>query len=97
MKTLIAVVAAVVSLGLVAGDAFAFSCPKLVKSANEAIAKAEPQVTKASDDRQKTRNAGLIAVAKDLVKQAEADHSGGKHAEAEAKAHAATYLAQQVK
>jgi hypothetical protein len=38
----------------------------------------------------------MIATAKELVKQAEADHGGGKHAESEAKAKAAKWLADQV-
>lgn len=95
MKTLTLIVAALVSVGLVAGDALAFSCPTLVKGANESIAKAEPNVGK-GDDRQKARNAGMVTVAKDLVKGAEADHAGGKHGESEAKAKAAKYLADQV-
>jgi hypothetical protein len=96
MQTLLIVVAVLVSVGLVAGDALAFSCPTLVKAANEEIAKAEPKAG-SGDDRQKARNAGMISVAKDLNKQAEADHAGGKHAESEAKAKAAKYLAEQVK
>lgn len=96
MKTFTVVVAALVAVGLVAGSAFAFSCPKLVKDANEAIAKAEPMAG-SGDDRQKARNAGMVAVAKDLVKGAEADHGGGKHGQAEAKAKAAKFLAEQVK
>lgn len=96
MKTFTVVVAALVAVGLVAGSAFAFSCPKLVKDANEAIAKAEPMAG-SGDDRQKARNAGMVEVAKDLVKGAEADHGGGKHGQAEAKAKAAKFLAEQVK
>ena len=42
MKTLTVTLAAMVAVVLVAGSAFAFSCPKLVAAANEAIAKAEP-------------------------------------------------------
>ena len=96
MKTLTLVVAVLVSVGLLVGDAFAFSCPTLVKAANEAIAKAEPNAGM-GDDRQKARNAGMISVAKDLNKAAEADHGAGKHAESEAKAKAANWLAEQVK
>jgi len=95
MRTLTLVVVALVSAGLLVGDAFAFSCPTLVRGANEAIAKAEPNAGK-GDDRQKARNAGMITVAKDLVKQAEADHGAGKHGESEAKAKAAKWLADQV-
>ena len=95
MKTLLLVVVALVSAGLVVGDAFAFSCPTLVKAANEAITKAEPNAGK-GDDRQKARAAGMITVAKDLSKEAEADHAAGKHAESEAKAKAAKFLADQV-
>jgi len=95
MRILTLMVVALVSVGLAVGDAFAFSCPTLVKAANEAIAKAEPNAGK-GDDRQKARNAGMIATAKDLSKQAEADHAAGKHAESEAKAKAAKYLAEQV-
>jgi hypothetical protein len=87
------------ALGLVAlgaGDALAFSCPSLVKAANEAIAKAEPMAA-TGDDRQKARNAGMIEEAKILVKDAEASHGGGKHGLAEAQAKAAKWLAEQVK
>jgi hypothetical protein len=96
MRTWVALSLALV-VGLAAvGSAWAFSCPTLVKAANEAIAKAEPMAMQ-GDDRQKARNAGMISVAKDLNKQAEADHGAGKHAESEAKAKAARFLAEQVK
>ena len=96
MKTLTMTLAVLTSAGLVAGNAFAFSCPTLVKAANEAIAKAEPMAS-TGDDRQKARNAGMIDEAKDLVKQAEASHAGGKHGVSEAQAKAAAWLAGQVK
>jgi hypothetical protein len=95
MRILTLAVVAVACVALVGGDALAFSCPSLVKAANESIAKAEPNAGK-GDDRQKARNAGMIATAKDLAKQAEADHGAGKHAESEAKAKAAKWLAEQV-
>ena len=96
MKALTIALVVLVSVGLVAGPAFAFSCPTLVKAANEAIAKAEPMASM-GDDRQKARNAGMIEEAKDLVKQAEASHAAGKHGVSEAQAKAARYLAEQVK
>jgi len=96
-KTAVVLLAAFVSVGLVAGHAFAFSCPTLVKAANDAIAKAEPGAAKATDDKQKARNAGLIEEAKDLVKGAEAAHAAGSHGRSEAKAHAAKALAEMVK
>ncbi len=96
MKTLTVLFAALMVVALAAGSAFAFSCPKLVKEANDAIAKAEPMAG-SGDDRQKARNAGMVEVGKDLVKGAEADHAGGKHGQAEAKAKAAKWLAEQVK
>ena len=97
MKALTIGLIGLVSVGLAVGNAFAFSCPKLVKEANEAIAKAEPMAMKAMEDRQKARDMGMIEEAKDLVKQAEASHAGGKHGLAEAQAKAAKYLAEQVK
>ena len=96
MKALTIALAVLVSTALVAGPAFAFSCPTLVKAANEAIAKAEPMASM-GDDRQKARNAGMIEEAKDLVKQAEASHGAGKHGLSEAQAKAAKFLAEQVK
>ena len=93
MKTLTVVFVALVSVGLVAGDAFAWSCPVLTKAANEAIAKAEATAATATDDRQKARNAGLLEEAKELANAAQAAHSGGSHARAEAKAKAAQALA----
>jgi hypothetical protein len=83
-------------VGLAAGQVWAFSCPTLVKSANEAIAAAEPKAGM-GDDRQKARNAGMIEEAKMLVKDAEASHGGGKHGLSEAQAKAAKWLAEQVK
>ena len=97
MKTLTAVMAALVSVGLGAGAAFAFSCPGLAKAAHEAIAKAEPMAARATDDRQKARDLGMVEEAKELVKAAEAAHAGGAHPRAEAKAKAAKWLAEQVK
>ncbi len=96
MKTLTGVLAVLVAVGFVAGTAFAFSCPTLVKAANESIATAEPKAN-TGDDRQKARNAGMIEEAKELVKEAEAAHAGGQHGRSEAKAKAAKYLAEQVK
>jgi hypothetical protein len=97
VKTLTATLAALATVGLVAGPAFAFSCPSLVKGANESIAKAETTAAKTTDDRQKARNTGLIEEAKDLSKGAEAAHASGSHARSEAKAHAAKALAEMVK
>ena len=96
MRTWVALSLALV-VGLAAGgSAWAFSCPTLVKAANEAIAKAEPMAMQ-GDDRQKARNAGMVEEAKILVKDAEASHGGGKHGLSEAQAKAAKWLAEQVK
>ena len=97
MKVLTIGLVGLVSAGLAVGNAFAFSCPSLVKAANEAIAKAEPMAMKATDDRQKARDMGMVDEAKDLAKQAEASHAAGKHGLAEAQAKAARWLAEQVK
>jgi hypothetical protein len=80
----------------VVGQASAFSCPTLVKGANEAIAAAEPKAGM-GDDRQKARNAGMVEAAKALSKEAEASHGAGKHGLSEAQAKAARWLAEQVK
>ena len=90
------VVSLALLVGLAAGQVWAFSCPNLVKGANEAIAAAEPKAGM-GDDRQKARNAGMIEEAKMLVKDAEASHGGGKHGLSEAQAKAAKWLAEQVK
>ena len=97
MKTLTRTLAALATVGLLTGPAFAFSCPSLVKAGNEAIAKAEATAAKTTDDRQKARNTGLIDEAKELNKGAEAAHASGAHGRAEAKAHAAKALAEMVK
>lgn len=97
MKLLTLGLVVLVSAGLAVGNAFAFSCPKLVSAAKDAIAKAEPMAMKATDDKQKARDMGMIDEAKDLTKQAEASHAAGKHGLAEAQAKAAKYLAEQVK
>ena len=52
MKVLTIGLVGLVSAGLAVGNAFAFSCPSLVKAANEAIAKAEPMAMKATDEKQ---------------------------------------------
>ena len=84
-------------VGLVAvGSVWAFSCPTLVKAANEAIAAAEPKANM-GDDRQKVRNAGMIEEAKALSQEAAANHAAGKHGLAEAQAKAAKFLAESVK
>lgn len=98
MKTLIrTALGTLAAIPLVAGPAFAFSCPGLVKGANEAIAKAEATAGKSGDDRQKARDMGLVEEAKELSKAAEAAHGSGAHARAEAKAKAAKFLAESVK
>jgi hypothetical protein len=97
VKTWTHALAVLGTVGLMVGPAFAFSCPALVKGANEAIATAEATAAKATDDRQKARNTGLIEEAKELSKAAEAAHASGSHARAEAKAHAAKAIAQMVK
>ena len=97
MKTVTAALALFVSVALVAGTALAFTCPLLVKGANEAIAKAEQTAAKTTDDRQKLRNGGLLDEAKELSKAAEAAHTAGNHARAEAKAYAAKLIAELVK
>ena len=94
MKTLTRTLAALATVALVTSPAFAFTCPVLVKGGNEAIAKAEATAAKTTDDRQKSRNAGLIDEAKELNKGAEAAHASGAHGRAEAKAHAAKALAE---
>lgn len=97
MKTLPLVLVALVSVGLVAGNAFAWSCPTLVKAANEAIAAAEPKAMAMAEGREKVRAAGLIEEAKELVKAGEGLHAAGSHARAEAKLKAAKVLAELVK
>ena len=96
MRTWVALSLALVVGLAAAGSAWAFSCPTLVKAANEAIAKAEPMAMQ-GDDRQKARNAGMIEEAKALSKDAEASHAAAKHGVAEAQAKASKWLAEQVK
>jgi hypothetical protein len=96
MRTFFTIALAVLFAVVTVGQAWAFSCPNLVKGANEAIAAAEPKAGM-GDDRQKARNAGMLEEAKALSKAAEADHAGGQHARSEAKAKAAKWLAEQVK
>src|SRR5262245_14202374 len=87
-----------------AGQAWAFSCPTLIKAANESIAKAETAVGNISDDREKGRAMMMIELAKQWNKEADADHkeAGAKkdaqlHYRSEAKAKAAKALVDQVK
>jgi hypothetical protein len=104
MKTFIVVLSVLVGVGLMATQAFAFSCPTLIKAANESIAHAESTAAKITDNREKGRAMGIIDLAKDLNKQAAADHkeavdkkSAEPHYRAEAKAKAAKALADMVK
>jgi len=104
MKTSVLVPAVLVSVGLMVGQAFAFTCPVLQKQANESIAKAEAAAEKVTDEREKARAMTLIAMAKDFVQQSVADHkeAGAKkdaqlHYNAEAKAKAAKALVDMVK
>lgn len=100
MKTSYLVLATLISTGLLAGQAFAFTCPVLQKQANESIDKAEAAAEKVTNEREKARAMTLIAMAKDLVQQSVADHkeAGAKkdaqlHYSAETKAKAAKALA----
>jgi hypothetical protein len=97
MKIPVALATAVLSATIGSGTALAFSCPTLVKAANEAIAAAEPRAAAVSGDRDKARAAGMVEEAKALSKGAEADHGAGQHGRSEAKAKAAKWLADQVK
>ena len=104
MKTFIVVLSVLVGVGLMATQAFAFSCPGLIKAANESVAKAESAAAKMTGEREKGRAMGIIDVAKDLSKQAAADHKEAvdkkiaePHYSAEAKAKAAQALADMVK
>lgn len=100
MKKSILGIGTLISVGLIAGNAMAFTCPVLIKGANESIAKAEAAAEKVTDEREKARAMTLIAMVKDLVQQAAADHkeAGAKkdaqlHYNGETKARAAKALA----
>ena len=97
-------VVVVVAVGLaalfVAATALAFSCPKLQKTAEEAIAKAEAAVAKIADAKAKGSAQAMVAVAKELNKASEASHKKGAdtkdanlHYRSEAEAKAAKALA----
>jgi len=96
MRIAVLVLVALVSIGLVAGQAFAFSCPTLQKAANESITKAEANAAKATGDREKARATAMVEEAKELVKGSEEAHKSGSHARSEAKAKAAKALADMV-
>ena len=94
----------ILSAVFVAGSAFAFTCPVLIKGANESIAKAESAAEKVTGEREKGRALAMIELAKQWNKEAGADHkeAGAKkdaqlHYRAEAKAKAAKALAEMVK
>lgn len=104
MKGLPLAAATLLSIGITIGQAYAFSCPSLIKAANESIGKAETAAGKITEDREKGRATAIIAEAKNLVKDADGDHkeAGAKkdaqlHYRAEAKAKAAKALADLVK
>jgi hypothetical protein len=100
MKKSVMVLSALVAVSLIATPAFAFTCPKLIKAADESIAKAEAAAANISGDREKGRAMVMIELAKEWNKEAAADHkeAGAKkdaqlHYRAEAKAKAAAALA----
>lgn len=104
MKTLIVVLAVLVGVGLMATQTFAFTCPVLIKAANEGNAKAESAAAKMTGDREKGRAMAIIDLAKNLSKQAAADHkeavdkkSAEAHYRGEANAKAAQALVDMVK
>ncbi len=104
MKTLITALVVAVSLGLVVGNALAFTCPVLQKAANESIAKAEEAAGKMADAQAKGRAMAMVLVAKNLVSLSEQNHKSGVetkearlHYMAEAQAKAAKALAEMVK
>ena len=89
---------------VISSQVFAFSCPKLIKAADDSLAKAESAVGKITDERAKGRAMMMIELAKQWNKEAQADHkeAGAKkdaqlHYRAEAKAKAAKALADEVK
>jgi len=100
--TLVAIVA---SLTLAtATQVFAFSCPGLIKGANESIAKAEAAAGNIANEREKGRAMMMIELAKQWNGEAQTDHkeAGAKkdaqlHYRAEAKAKAAKALVDHVK
>jgi hypothetical protein len=96
MRILVLAVVALVAVGLVAGQAFAFSCPSLQKAAGESITKAEANAAKASGDREKARATAMVDEAKELNKASDELHKSGNHARSEAKAKAAKALADMV-
>lgn len=104
MKIGIMVLSVFVGVGLMATQTFAFSCPTLIKAANESIAKAEPAAAKITVEREKDRALVMIAQAKELVMQGDADHKAAAekkdaqlHYRAEAKLKAAKALVDMVK
>jgi hypothetical protein len=104
MKKAIFLFTITAAVGLLSGGAFAFTCPVLIKAANESIAKAESAAAKITGDREKGRAMAMIELAKDLSKRAAADHkeavdkkSAEAHYRGEAKAKAAQALVDQVK
>lgn len=102
-KLMVAAIGGCLTFSL-AAQVFAFSCPVLIKGANESIAKAETAAGNITDDREKGRAMMMIELAKQWNKEADADHkeAGAKkdaqlHYRAEAKAKAAKALVDQVK
>ena len=102
-KLMVAAIAGSLTFPL-AAQVFAFTCPVLIKGANESIAKAEAAAGNITDEREKGRAMMMIDLAKQWNKEADADHkeAGAKkdaqlHYRAEAKAKAAKALVDQVK
>jgi wobble nucleotide-excising tRNase len=104
MKKSVLGIGTLIGAGLIAGQAYAFTCPVLIKGANESIAKAETAAGNIKDDREKGGAMVMIELAKQWTNEAQADHkeAGAKkdaqlHYRAMAKAKAAKALMDQVK
>lgn len=65
------------ALFLAPAISLAFECPARIKEASDAIAKAEPAVAKTADAKKKAEGQAFLAVAKNLVKEADEDHKNG--------------------
>lgn len=92
------------SIVFAVGSASAFTCPVLIKGANESIAKVESIAAKVTEEREKGRALAIIELARQWNKEADADHKEAAakkdaqlHYKAEAKAKAAKALTEMVK
>lgn len=103
-RIVVGLVVGALVVGLSGLPALAFECVARLKEANQAISQAESGVAGITNARAKGNAEAFVALAKEMAKQADADHKDGAakkaatlHYAAAAKAKVAKWAAEQAK